>query len=53
MSTVVCTHGFGCCWVGTLYMGGILLRTRYIWGAGVRFFPGCEGGGVALDGVRG
>ena len=35
------------------YIWCILLRIRYIWGAGVRFFPGGEGGGVALDGVPG
>jgi hypothetical protein len=42
--------------VGALYVGCILLCTRYIWGgggAGARFFPSDEGGGVALGGVRG
>ena len=27
-------------------MGCTMLRTRYIWGAGVRFFPGGGGGGL-------
>jgi hypothetical protein len=39
--------------VGTLYVGCILLCTRYIWGAGVRFFPSGEGGGLRWTGRGG
>jgi hypothetical protein len=50
VSTVVCTKGLGGCGAGTLYVGCILLCTRYIREAGVRFFPSGEGGGLRRAG---
>lgn len=50
MSTVVCTHGFGSCGVGTLYMGVYTVVYTLYMGPRVRFFPSGEGGGLRWTG---